>query len=195
MIRVGIVGENYYNDSIALRNLLEKQYDINKVQFVPMLKGTTGDKLKSKGIKRLLEEEIKKKSKKGKINFIIFFHDLDGFPSEEEKIKDIQNWFEAVKLYELDTLFITIFESEALLLADIKTINKFYKVTINFSQSPLWQEKPKEFLYRKTAEKYKQSDCPELFALLHFDSVYQKHKGEHSFQSFILELDEKLNHA
>lgn len=195
MIRVGIVGENYHNDSIALKNLLERRYDISKIQFVPMLRGTTGDKLKSKGIKRLLELEVVKKNKKGEINFIIFFHDLDALPGDSQKIKDVYDWFNSVKINDLDILFLVIFESEALLLADIKTINDFYKIFINFTKSPLWQDKPKEFLYRKTGEKYKQSDCPELFKLLNIDVVYQKHIGDISFQSFIQELDEKLNHT
>lgn len=102
MIKVGIVGENYDNDSVALKKLLEKRYDANQVQFVPLLKGTSGDKLESKGIKRILEETLKRKSKKGKIHFIIFFRDLDSLPDDKEQIKKRQAWFDFIKLHKLD---------------------------------------------------------------------------------------------
>lgn len=193
MIRIGIVGENYHNDSIALKNLLEKRYDPQRFQFIPLLRGTTGDKLESKGIKRLLEIELAKKNSKGKLHFIIFFRDLDSLPSDEEKIKARQDWFDGIKLHELDTLFIAIFESEALLLADIQTVNGFYNVNIKVSNNPLWQERPKEWLKRKTKEKYKQSDCADIFAKLDINIVYENHTGDISFQAFIQELDEKLN--
>lgn len=195
MIRVGIVGENYHNDSVALKNLLERRYDINKIQFVPMLKGTTGDKLASRGIRRLLEIEIAKKSKKGKIHFIIFFRDLDRLPSDAEKIKDRQDWFEFVKMFPADALFLAIFESEALLLADIEAVNQCYNIKLSYNKNPLSEKEPKEYLRRKTKEKYKQSDCPELFKLLNIEVVCQKHIGDISFQSFIQELDKKLNYT
>lgn len=145
-------------------------------------------------MKRLLELDISKESKKGTIKFIIFFHDLDGFPSDEDKINDYRDWFHSIRLHnDLDVLFLVIWESEALLLADIEVVNKFYKVKINYgNKNPLFEKEPKEYLQRQTQKKYVQSDCTELFTLMDFDTVYKNHKGEISFQSFIDELDEKL---
>lgn len=194
MIRIGIVGENYYNDSVALKNLLQERYK-DRAEFIPLLKGTTGDKLKSFGFKRILQEEINKKNKKGKINFIIFFHDLDGFPSEQDKIEDYQEWFYSIRLNkDLDILFLAIFESEALLLADINAVNSFYNTHLSYNRNPLFEKEPKEYLKRKTQHKYKQSDCAELFKLLNFDMVYAAHchRDHPCFQSFIDELNEKL---
>ncbi len=192
MIRIGIVGENYHNDSVALKNLLEQRYNNHQFQFIPLLRGTTGDKLESHGIKRLLEIELAKKNQKGKLHFIIFFRDLDSLPIDKEKIKARQDWFKDIKLHDLDTLFIAIFESEALLLADIETVNDFYTVKIKAPRNPLSQKDPKEWLRRKTQEKYKPSDCPDIFSRLNIDQVYENHSGEISFQAFIQELNEKL---
>ena len=91
----------------------------------------------------------------------------------------------------MDILFLTIYESEALLLADIEAINTFYKIKLTYSKNPLFE---KEHLQRKTQKRYKQSDCTELFKVLNFDLVYTNHShSDHPcFQSFIDELDEKL---
>ena len=120
---------------------------------------------------------------------------MDGFPSEQSKINDYTKWFHGIRIHrDLDILFLTIYESEALLLADIEAINTFYKIKLTYSKNPLFEKEPKEYLQRKTQKRYKQSDCTELFKVLNFDLVYTNHShSDHPcFQSFIDELDEKL---
>ena len=86
-------GENYYNDSVALKHLLEKRYDNKKIQFVPLLEHSQGDKLKSKGIKRLLELNIAKENKKGEIKLIIFFMIWMVFLRNKVRLMITQNGF------------------------------------------------------------------------------------------------------
>jgi len=75
------------------------------------------------------------------------------------------------------------------------TFNKIYKTTYNFTKNPLFQSEPKELLFQltnKTQRKYKESDTPEIFQQLNFQTVYENHKGENSFQSFIIALEKAI---
>ena len=85
-----------------------------------------------------------------------------------------------------------------MILADVDAFNTIYKIRYQLKTSPKFQSNPKELLKqitRKTKRKYKESDAPEIFQQLNFQKVYQNHKGEYSFQSFIKELENTIHHT
>ena len=91
--------------------------------------------------------------------------------------------------------FIVIYEQEALILADIQAFNTIYKTAHTFTGNPLFKSEPKELLKqwtRKSKRKYEESDTPEIFQQLNFQKVYKNHKGENSFQSFIIALEKAI---
>ncbi len=192
MKRVGIVGEHYDHDAGALKKLLEHKYNADEVLFVPLLKTLKGKQLnRIRKVKELLEREMQRHN----LDFIVYVRDLDGLPSEQEKINKLEKWFQQVRVDNNGFLFILIFELEALILADIQTFNQLYKVKISFKTNPLHKPNPKEFLKAQTAKtnkKYHESHTSEIFEASDFDEIISKHKGKQSFQSFIQELDEKL---
>ncbi len=194
MKRIGIVSENYNNDSIAVGRLLKKKYSDQAV-FVPLLKSISGKGLDEiRKVVKILKDEIKQK----KIDLLILVRDLDGLTSEKKKINTIESWAEKIQkqLVINPQLFIVIFELEAFILADIETFNKIYQLKYQLKTSPKFQSEPKELLKsitRKSKRKYKESDAPEIFQQLNFQKIYQNHKGQNSFQSFIKELENTLN--
>jgi len=192
MKRVGIVGEHYDHDAGALKKLLERKYNSGEVLFIPLLKTLKGKQLnRIRKVRELLHQELQRYQ----LDFIIYMRDLDGLPSEQEKIDELENWFRQVKVDDAGFLFILIFELEALILADIATFNQLYKVKISLKANPLHKSKPKEFLKEQTAKtnkKYHESHAGEIFEASNFDEITSNHKGERSFQYFIQELDEKL---
>lgn len=81
-----------------------------------------------------------------------------------------------------------IYELEALILADIETFNKIYKVDIKIKGNVMYQKEPKEFLKLKTKgcrKKYFESDCPDLFKRLRFNKIGSNCKY---FSDFIAEF-------
>jgi len=193
-MRVGIVSENFKNDSKSLKFLFEKKFSSETVVFIPILKQVEGDSLLRPRVAKLIEQQINRKN----LNLIILAKDLDGLPSEKEKIiqlkkksKDIQSSLSANYL-----LFLVIFELEALILADVDTFKKIYNIpSYQFKKNPIFLPNPKEELKRATTKakkQYEPSDVAEIFQQLNFDKVYQNHKGENSFQSFIDKLEKAI---
>lgn len=193
MKRIGIISENYNNDSKAVAYLLKKKFS-EHAAFIPLLKSISGAGLDEiRKVTAILKTEIAK----NKIDLLILVRDLDGLLSDKKGIKQVENWAQTIKK-KLSTkqLFIIIFELEALILADVDAFNTIYKIRYQLKTSPKFQSNPKELLKqitRKTKRKYKESDAPEIFQQLNFQKVYQNHKGEYSFQSFIKELENTIN--
>lgn len=195
MKRVGIVGEHYDNDATALKKLLAQQYDVQKALFFPLLKTLKGKQLDriEKVVKMIIVE-----ARKLKLDFIIYVRDLDSLPSDNKKMNDLLTWFNQVKLNKQDIFFISTFELEALMLADILKFNELYEVKIGFKGNPLFKENPKEYLKEQTAkakQKYHESHAIKIFESLRFAEIYNNHNhADHPcFQSFIDELNEKLS--
>jgi len=194
MKRIGIISENYNNDTKAFAYLLKKKFG-KQVTFIPLLKSISGKGLDEiRKVTAILKTELTK----NKIDFLILVRDLDSLLSDKKQIKKIESWAKTIerKLTGNQKLFIVIFELEALILADIQTFNHLYKTNHKLKISPKFQSEPKELLKqitRKTRRKYKESDTPEIFQQLNFQKVYQNHKGEYSFQSFIDELTTIIN--
>jgi len=191
MTRIGIVSENFHHDSQAVRALLTPEF--KTVQFIPVLKSINGTHLdRIEKVKDALTIAFKKK----RLDFVLFVRDLDGLQSEQEKIEDKRNWFSNFQHFvsSKNVFFLVIYELEALILADIATFNQVYNVSITTGSS-IHQPKPKEFLVSKTKKSnltYHESHTPNLFSQLDFDTIYQNHQGDISFQSFINELNDCL---
>jgi hypothetical protein len=194
MKRIGIFSENYDHDSCGLRNLLMQKYNLVPCIFIPIVKTMEGDDLENvKKVKKLLQKEITRK----RLDFIIVFRDLDSLPDDQDKIKQRQTWFETIKIHLADLLLLTIYEAEALILADIQSFNKMYGTSISFKANPLFKAHPKEFLKQQTfksAKKYQESHLADIFTQLDIHLIYQNHfhTDYPCFQIFMNQLDEKL---
>lgn len=195
MIKVGIVSENFNHDSKAIRVLLEKRYDKRQIKFLPIVKRLEGDGLMGAKLKRLLKEEAEKK----KLDFLLFIKDLDGLPSETEKVEKIEKWFSNFKHYPTknNLLFIPVYELESLILADFQTFAEKYKIKKQFKGNPLFKEEPKEYLKNltaRTSNPYHETQIVEIFQALIFENVHENHHGDYSFQAFIETLDKRLGY-
>ena len=189
MIRIGLVGEDP-NDTSSIANLLNNKYE-QSVQFFPLIKMETGYQLDNvKKIKRKLPKEFNDK----RCSFIIYIRDVDDFKTNKAKINKLYGWFKDLDstVNNKGILLLNIWELEALILADIATFNKLYKVSHQYPGDPMVQKEPKEELMRITAhcnKNYKESHCPEIFEQLNFDNV---EKNCTYFRDFIIEFDKKL---
>lgn len=197
MKRIGIVGENYDNDSKPLRNLLSRVFDKQEVLFIPILPKFQGNQLER--IRKLiiaLKSDIITK----KIDYLILMRDLDGLPSETKKIETRNSWFKKVEdgVSKKCVRFLIIYELEALLLADIATFNKIYKINYKSKGNPRFHEDPKGTLQEQTAypkNTYKESHAADIFQELDHQKLVENHSGpEYSYEAFIkaLKKDFKL---
>jgi len=186
---IGLIGEDP-NDTSSIKNLLEQKY--TSVEFKTLIKNMTGSKLDSPKTKKLLKLEFDDLKSKKKNFLIIYMRDSDALHSEKDKIKIRQDWFNDLRNFinDKDGIFLlNIYEIEALILADIENFNKKYKTKIAFENNPMYQKEPKEFLKSKTT-KFKESDNPEIFKKLDFETVLNNCPY---FKDFIKELDSKIN--
>ena len=126
-MRVGIISENYENDSIALKVLLEKHFLKKKVTFLPICRTVEGDNLLNTKSARKINIE----SKKNQIDLVILAKDLDSLLSDKKRINEINNKIKSIAKQTKPSIvpFIVIYEQEALILADIQTFNKEYKIS------------------------------------------------------------------
>lgn len=197
-MKIGIISENYFYDSTAYRNLFNKHTfkkgkKTLKVSFVPIGKNIEGNNILTPKAIKTINVECQQKN----IDFVILAKDLDALPSQKKKILEISNKIEQIAKQTIPTIipFIVIFEQEALILADIQAFNEIYSTKSTFSKHPMFQKEPKELLKQltnKTKRKFKESDTPEIFQELDFQTVYQKHNGDNSFQSFIDQLESAI---
>jgi len=194
-MKIGIVSENYDNDSHALKALLEKYVykKDQKIAFRPIARKLEGDQLLTPKAVRIINLDCERYD----IDLVILAKDLDSLPSDKKKIDNVKKRIkQLVKKVNLDIIpFIMIFEQEALILADIQTFNNIYGTSSAYKKNPKFQSEPKEFLKqltRKSKRKYQESDTPEIFQALDFDTVRRKHSGDNSFQSFIKDLESAI---
>jgi len=188
MKRVGIIGENYENDSKPLRNLLSRVFDRQQAVFIPILPKIEGNQLER--IRKLLialKSEIIQK----RLDCIILMRDLDGLPSESKKIGIRNKWFKAIDNGTTKKCipFLIIYELEALILADIATFNKMYKTKYQPKGKPKFQKDPKDLLKKLTAhpkKTYHESHAGEIFQKINHQTLIKNHIGkEYSYESFI----------
>jgi hypothetical protein len=181
MKRIGIVGENFQNDSTAFCTFLSPQYE-GEIQFIPLLRALKGGYSNAKKVSNLLVSAIKNEA----LDYIICMRDLD----KPHNLPVCEQWFGVInkEIAQRGILFLAVMELEALILADIETFNEIYNVKIQYRKNPIHQDDPKEFLTAKTfntKRKYDENHAKEIFTKLRFSQVYQKHQGERSFQDFI----------
>ena len=189
--KIAILGEHPDNDAEAFRVLLEKR-PYPKVQFsVPIRQLRGGDLKVPLAVARYIKNAMREKD----IDNFIILHDLDGVLSETEKVRMMDEWFDKLNkaIDNIGIFYLVVAETEALLLADIETVNKRYSTKLKKYGNPMMVSDPKKELREKTEKsksKYEPSHCNNLMENISFQEVYKNHKGERSFQSFIDELDE-----
>ncbi len=184
MIKVGLIGEDP-NDTNSIKNLISQKHGKNFV-FKQLIKNKKGYQLDNKNVQKALKIQFEEYKPK----IVLFIRDADALETEKAKINKVISWFIKLNIVVNNNgiLLINIYELEALILADIDTFNNLYKTNINFTGNVAFKKEPKEFLILKTRnnkKKYSESDCPELFKELRFDTITQNCKY---FSDFIVEL-------
>ncbi len=185
MIKMGILGENFENDAKAFAAFLTPQY-VGQIQFIPIGNTLNGGTPPIKKILQLLPAA----KAKYKLDALLCMLDLD--EDTTKKWAERHQWFNQIsKGTDLKTIFfIVVMELEALILADIDTFNKVFKIGIKYTSNPKAENNPKAKLREwtgqgKSKRKYEEKDANEIFAKLDFETVYKKHRGQGSFQEFI----------
>jgi len=188
MIKVGVVGEDP-NDTSSVISLLSKRF--THVRFKKLGGQARGCQLDSNKLIKALRSDLEAETFKS----ILYIRDLDGFGSEEVKVKKAKSWFSELndQFGNNGTLLLNIWELEALILADISTFNSDYKTNYNFKGDPAMQSNPKEILVRITKGMRKQftvSHCPRVFNLLNID-VVEKNCGY--FRQFLKDFGRSIS--
>jgi hypothetical protein len=197
-IKIGIMGEHPQNDSDALRHLLE-QRRCDDIQFKIILKNLNGsdfDDEQNGGASKKFLKLLKMEFDKENLAKAILVRDADEVISDSilQKKHKRDKWFKQANqtIDEKGILFLAVYEMEALILADIDTFNDMYNLAAKAIGNPMKIEDPKAVLKKLSAKAkrgvYKEQDAPEIFKRLNFKTVYKKHQGERSFQSFADEL-------
>lgn len=183
MIKIGIIGENYQNDSCAFKAFLTPQYQ-GKITFVPILKSLNGGRPPIKKVLNMLPTEIQKYQ----LNALLFLLDLD----KDSNRNECNQWFATIKKgVSVDSIFyLAVIELEALILADIEIFNMKYGVKKQYTKNPKFEDDSKSILKAwtekgKTKAQYNENDAEEIFKKLRFEIVYKNHFGDDSFQEFI----------
>jgi hypothetical protein len=181
MKKIGIVGENYQNDACAFSYLMTPQYK-DAVQFIPIIKKpNTGTEKLGRLILSAIEIE--------ELDAVICLKDLDTYP----ELKERELWFSDLnKIIKKGIFYLVVIRFEALLLADMNAVNRFYNTTGKYIGTPIKESKPDKALNTEVKGKYNKNDCSKICQNISFQKVYQTHTGERSFQSFIKGFDEKL---
>lgn len=187
MIRVAVIGEDP-NDTSSIINLLSKRFP--NVLFKKLAKTVTGCQLDSKK----LVTSVKRDLMKDKFTQIIYIRDLDGFGSESEKRRKLNEWFSSLnkEFGKIGIFLLNIWELEALIFADIETFNKLYRISHKYTKDPTMQDKPKEELRRITKrgpKVFHEAHCPEIFKQLNIDTIEQNCSY---FKNFLVEFDKAI---
>jgi hypothetical protein len=191
--RIAILGENPDNDSDAFRYLLEQRpYPL--VQFSVPIRNIKGGQM---DVPLAVVRHIKAALQRESFENIILIRDLDDVLSNQTALQTKDDWFSIInkELNGKGIFYLAIAETEALFLADVKSLNKIYKLTLKPYGNPMSLKDPKEELQKQTSKSknpYKENVALEIMKKMDFQTIYDNHKGKRSFQSFINELDEIL---
>ncbi len=164
-IKIGLIGESPH-DTKAIKNLLNQSLK-EKVSFFEMVKNVRGSNLDDRRTKHFLRKNFELKQP----DLVIFIRDLDALENDAKLLKQRKRYFSEFNsvVDKKGIYLLNIFEIEALILSDIESFNKYYKIDVNFTSNPMEQEEPKEFL--RSNSKYKESDCPDLFKYLNINEI------------------------
>lgn len=182
-MKIGLVGEAP-NDTQSIKNLLVKKYA--NLDFFFMLQRINGANLDSQKTKRFLRIEYQTE----KPDIVIFIRDLDAVLPNKKKLYERKDYFTNFNsvVDKKGIHLLHIYEIEALILADIKTFNRKYKVSIKEVRNVMDISEPKEYL-RKRARNYNESKNSEIFEELVFDVVLA---NCNYFSEFISDFDKLL---
>ncbi len=168
MINIGLIGESPY-DTKAIKHLLQKRYDVG-YRYTTLLKNVTGDHLNTLKAIRAIASEVKQKNP----DVVVVMRDADAYESDINRIKEKQDWYIHLsgQISNKSLFLLNIFELEALLFADIDTLNAHYGTSFS-NRNVMYIDRPKEELKRKTkgSRKYAESHCPVLFKLMRIEIV------------------------
>ncbi len=187
-MKIGLVGEAP-NDTAAIQNLLGRKY--SDIDFVTLLDRINGSMLDNrKRISRVLRIEYEEQ----KPDLVIFIRDLDSLEGDKKAKRKRQEIFSySNRIVDKSGIsLLNIFELEALLLADITTINTYYGTAIPTFADPMSVDMPKEVLANATRHSgnvYQESHAAVLFGLLDFDTVK---KNCRYFSRFINKLEKAI---
>ncbi|MHC5353962.1 hypothetical protein ACYSNX_07235 [Myroides sp. LJL115] len=103
---------------------------------------------------------------------VIFIRDLDGIISDKDQISTRKNYFSDNNsvVDKKGIYLLNIYELEALLLADINTLNSFFNTSLAKVPDVMAIDEPKEYL-RSRCPKYTITQNAELCALLDFNTL------------------------
>lgn len=188
MIKIGLIGEDPH-DTLSIKNILSKKYN-KDIRFCIIAKSVRGYQLDNPKTIRVIQTELVYQ----KCDFLIYIRDLDAFSTESTKIRKKVEWFKRLDANtgKCNLLLLNVWELEALIFADVQTLNKIYKITYQFNGDPMLIKEPKEKiiqLTRKTNRQYAESHCPKIFEQLNLELLIQHCKY---FKSFITSFEDKI---
>lgn len=191
MIRIGIIGENYQNDSCAFKAFMTPQYK-SLIEFIPILSSLSGGVPPIEKVVRMMPTEIRKRQ----LNAVLCIFDLDKEAKRTERNKWFKNFQKNVPVESI--FFLAVMELEALILADIEKFNEIYAAKGQYSGNPKFQDDPKKELKTRTdtkekaKRKYDENHAVEIFEQLRFNIVRKKHKGKDSFADFLDQFEDQF---
>ena len=200
-IKIGIVGEHPQHDADALRILLTPMA-CEGVQFkiiTKRLRGSNFDDEQNGGASKRFLKILTTEYEDEALNMVIFVRDADTILTDSIRAYQHKRdaWFKQTNktIHGKGIFFLAIYEMETLILSDRDTLKKLYGVPFKISKNPMFQANTKEHLQRLTATskrgRYEENHAPDVFKSLNFKTIYDRHKGERSFQAFADELVEK----
>jgi len=187
--KIGLIGEDP-NDTNSLKNLLLQKYE-GSISFVQLLKNQRGHQLENLRTKVALKIEFAEK----KPNLLIVIRDADAIVTEAQKLTKRKDWYKSLVdgITNKSMFLLIIYELESWIIADINTFNKIYNTKINFKKNIHYFKDPKGFLKEKTRnnnKKYKESDAPDLFKKLSFNTIKSNCTV---FNKFIKDFESAIN--
>ncbi|MEQ9300346.1 MAG: DUF4276 family protein [Cyclobacteriaceae bacterium] len=189
-MKIGLVGE-HPNDSDCIENLLSRYYDH---EYFKLIRQVTGSQLDEKNNTKL-KRQIRLEYEWEKPTVVIFIRDLDATrqSSDYQQKRNFRNQYFADFRSVVDgkALFLLhIYELEALLLADLDTVNDQLGTQITIDVAPEEVVEPKEWLEEATEKKYNSSKNPRLFKELDLKRL-TANCGY--FRRFIKDFETQLN--
>lgn len=191
---VGIVSESSL-DYLAITALLKRYYKLEYIEFLKGINGSYLDLKDNRSIMKLLRLQFESTNP----DMVIMCRDLDTTriaPDYDEKLDYRKQFFNSINAVvdELGIAMLTIFELEALILADIETFNTLFGTRVTVQRQIENIPSPKEVLISATASedkllKYKPAKNPKIFELLNIEAI---RKNSPSFQNFLTDFESKL---
>jgi hypothetical protein len=168
-MKVGLIGENP-NDTDAIAVLLRKRHNHN---YVSVLKRRKGGQLDNDKFTKLLKTELNADT----YDVLIFVRDLDGFETEEDKVKKRQDWFDinSTSFGGKSLFLLNVHELEAIFFADVDSLNKLFGLKLKF-KNPMFISNPKEELKKISSAKYNENRAAEYMVSLDYNAVLSNYK-------------------